>query len=120
MMEIYNENMEPVDNPDLSRGRLVKSKRIVHHDAIDAVEEQWHYEVSKTYPNGGRDLVRVVDVQGVEGRPAWDEEIQILIYQPYTAEEIEAIEQEKAKPTIEEQVAELYAALEMILTGVTE
>ena len=32
--EIYNEAMEPIENPDLTLGRLTPGTRTVHHDAV--------------------------------------------------------------------------------------
>lgn len=110
-MEIYNSNMELIQNPDLSLGRLEHSTKTVHHEAIEGVEEVFHYETIAEYPNGGKDVAKVIDVPGVEPREAWDEEIQIKIYVPYTQEELEAIEAERNKPAPEERIAELEARL---------
>ena len=110
-MEIYNEQMELIESPDLKKGWLEDSSRTVHHDAVEAVPEVWHHEVIAEYPNGGKDVARVIDVPGVEAQDAWDEEIPIQIYHPYTQEELEAIEAEKNKPTQEERIAALEAQL---------
>lgn len=107
MMEIYNEHMERIDNPDLTLGYLKDSTRTVHHDAVEGVEEIWHYETIREYPNGGRDVERVVDVPGVKARDAWDEVIPIQIYVRYTQEELEAMEAERNKPTQEQRIAAL-------------
>lgn len=113
MNEIYNENMELIENPDLTLGYLRPGTRTEHHDAVEGMTEVWHYETVAEYPNGGRDVQKVIDVPGVEAREAWDEEIQIQIYVPYTKEELDRMEAEKNKPTqldrIEAQV--LYTAL---------
>lgn len=119
-MEIYNEAMERIENPDLTRGRLTLGSRTIHHEAVEAREEVWHHEVIRAYPNGGKDLQRVIDVPGREAAQAWDEQIPIQIYIPYTQEELDAIEAEKNKPTMEQRLEELEGALEMILSGVTE
>ena len=89
-MEIYNENMELIEKYDASLGYLKDSYRTVHHEAIEGVEEIWHYEVIAEYPNGGKDVQRVIDVAGVQAQEAWDEEIQIKVYVPYTQEELDA------------------------------
>lgn len=107
MLEIYNENMELIENPDLILGYLKDDVRVVHHDAVEAIEEVWHYETIAEYPNGGKDIQKVVDVEGVEAKEAWDEEIQIQIYIPYTQEELDAIEAERNKPTQEDRIAAL-------------
>ena len=113
MNEIYNENMDPIENPDLSLGYLTDSMRTVHHDAVDGVEEQFHYETIAEYKNGGKDVEKVTDVPGVEAKHAWDEEIPIQSYVPYTQDELDRMEAERNKPTqldrIEAQA--LYTAL---------
>jgi len=106
-MEIYNEQMELIENPDLSFGYLKLSTRTEHHEAIEGVEEVWHYETIAEYPNGGKDVEKVIDVPGVEAKDAWDEEIQIQVYVLYTPEELEAIEAQKNKPTLEQRVTTL-------------
>lgn len=111
LMEIYDENMERMENPDLTAGWLEEQVHTVHHAAVEAVEEIWHHEVIAEYPNGGKDVARVIDVPGVEAQDAWDEEIPIQIYHPYTQEELDAIEAEKNKPTQEERIAALEAQL---------
>lgn len=126
-MEIYNGNMERIENPDLSLGYLVPGTRTEHHAAVQGVPEKWHYETVAEYPNGGKDIRRVVDVPGAEAREAWDEEIAIQVYTPYTAEELDHMEAERNKPTTEERLAaleeenrQLKEALELLLSGATE
>lgn len=113
MNEIYNENMERIENPDLTLGYLKPGTRTVHHEAVQGVQEVWHYETVAEYPNGGKDVRKVFDVPGVQAREAWDEEIQIQIYVPYTQEELDRMEKERNKPTqldrIEAQT--LYTAM---------
>ena len=111
MNEIYNEAMEPIENPDLSLGYLTDSTRTVHHEAVDGVEEQFHYVTIAEYENGGKDVQKVIDVPGVDAQAAWDEEIPIQIYVPYTQEELDRIEAERNMPTMEERVAQLEAQL---------
>ncbi len=106
-MEIYNEAMERIENPDLSLGYLKPGTRTEHHEAIEGVEEKWHYETIAEYPNGGRDIARVIDVPGVEAKDAWDEEIRIQIYVPYTQEELDAMEEGRNKPTQEQRIRAL-------------
>ena len=107
MIEIYNENMERIENPDLSLGYLKPSIRIEHHEAVAGIEEKWHYETIAEYPNGGKDIVKVIDVEHVDAQDAWDEEIEIQIYVLYTQEELDAIEAEKNKPTQEDRIIAL-------------
>ena len=119
-MEIYNENMELIENPDLTLGYLRPGTRTVHHDAVEGVQEVWHYETVAEYPNGGKDLQKVVDVPGVEAREAWDEEIPIQIYVPYTQDELDRMEAERNKPTTEERIAQLEAQNETLLECLLE
>ena len=90
--EVYDEAGNLIENPDLNLGRLKADIRTVHHEAVSGVEEQWHFETIAEYPNGGKDVKKVVDVPGVEAKEAWDEKIPIYIYIPYTEEEMAAID----------------------------
>ena len=119
-MEIYNESMERIENPDVSIGYLTTSTRTLHHEAVEGVDEVWHHEVVAEYPNGGKDVKKVIDVPGVQAREAWDEEIEIQIYHPYTQEELDAIEAERNKPTQEERIAALEAQNEMLIECLLE
>ena len=79
MNEIYTENMERIERPDLTLGYLRPGTRTEHHEAVEGVTEVWHYETVAEYPNGGRDIRKVVDVPGVEAKAAWDEDVPIQI-----------------------------------------
>lgn len=89
MMDIYNTNgVLMTEMPDLSLGYLTDSIRTVHHDAIVGVAEEGHWNTITEYPNGGKDVEWVVDVPGVKAKDAYDEEIPIQIYTPYTTAEL--------------------------------
>ena len=104
-MRILDENNVEITVPDLTLGHLVEEAVFVaHHPAVEAVREQWHYETIKEYPGGGRDVVKVVDVPGVEAKDAWDEYETIKRYVPYTEEELAALEEARNKPTLESRV----------------
>lgn len=120
MGEIYNEQMEHIENPDLSLGYMTDSVRTVHHEAVEGVTEVWHYETVAEYPNGGKDIRKVVDVPGVEAREAWDEEIPIQIYVQYTQEELDRMEAERNKPTTEERVDALETTTDDIILMMAE
>lgn len=109
--EVYDEAGNLVENPDLALGRLKADTRTIHHDAVEGVEEVWHWETIAEYPNGGKDVKKVVDVPGVEAKDAWDEKIPIYIYIPYTEEELAAIEEEKNKPSIDDRVTTIEQQL---------
>ena len=120
-MDMYDEQGNPVTDFDPSKGQLEMQKRIHHHEAVEAVEEQGHWETVAEYPEtGGKDVQWVVDAPGVEAREAWDEEETYWLYIPYTEEELAQMEADRNQPTPEERVKELEEALELLLSGATE
>lgn len=120
-MDMYDEQGNPVTDYDPAKGRLEMQKRIHHHEAVEAVEEQGHWETVAEYPEtGGKDVQWVVDVPEVEAREAWDEEETYWLYIPYTEEELAQMEADRNQPTPEERVKELEEALELLLSGATE
>lgn len=120
-MDMYDEQGNPVTDFDPAKGRLEMQKRIHHHEAVEAVEEQGHWETVAEYPEtGGKDVQWVVDAPGVEAREAWDEEETYWLYIPYTEEELAQMEADRNQPTPEERVKELEEALELLLSGATE
>lgn len=120
-MDMYDEQGNPVTDYDPAKGRLEMQKRMHHHEAVEAVEEQGHWETVAEYPEtGGKDVQWVVDVPGVEAREAWDEEETYWLYIPYTEEELAQMEADRNQPTPEERVKELEEALELLLSGATE
>ena len=120
-MDMYDGQGNPVTDYDPAKGRLEMQKRIHHHEAVEAVEEQGHWETVAEYPEtGGKDVQWVVDVPGVEAREAWDEEEVYWLYIPYTEEELAQMEADRNQPTPEERVKELEEALELLLSGATE
>ena len=120
-MDKYDEQGNPVTDYDPAKGRLEMQKRIHHHEAVEAVEEQGHWETVAEYPEtGGKDVQWVVDAPGVEAREAWDEEETYWLYIPYTEEELAQMEADRNQPTPEERVKELEEALELLLSGATE
>lgn len=104
MLPIYDKNFVLLDGYDPGTGKLEKKSRTIHTDAVEAVEEQWHYETIAEYPGtGGKDVVKVVDVPGVEGREAEDAVEEYYLFTPYTAAEREA----QREPTLGERCAAL-------------
>ena len=119
-MKIIDENGVEIENPDKSLGYLVKDTQVIHHEAIEEVEEKFYYTTIKEYPNGGKDVRKIIEVPGVEAKEAWDDLIPVYRYVLYTPEELAQIEAERTKPTLQEQVTELREALELLLSGVTK
>lgn len=117
-MKIIDSNGNPIEAPDLTKGYLKPETQTIHHDAVAGVEEVSHYETIREYPNGGKDVKKVVDVKAVSAQEAYDEEVEVQRYVLYTAEELAAQEkarkeaEEKAQlPTAEERLAALEAAM---------
>ena len=89
-MNIYNKaKTKIIENPDLSLGYIKEDTITHHHEKVEAVEEQGHWETIAEYPNGGKDVEWVVDVEGVEGKEEYDEVEKIYVYVPYTKKELE-------------------------------
>ena len=96
ILDFYNNE---VFNPDLELGYLQDAHiQKEHHRAVEAVEEQGHYEVIAVYPNGGKVGEWVVDVPGVEAQEAWDEYENVLRHVLYDEEQLAEMEvQRKAE-----------------------
>lgn len=88
-MRIFDEANNLLESVDMGKGRLVQDRLfLMHHDAVEAVEEQGHFETIKEYPNGGKDVDWVVDVPAMEAKEAYDEYEDILRFVAYTAQEL--------------------------------
>lgn len=113
--------------PDLEAGYLVADVEVVHHDAVEGTAPQWHRETAKLpdgslaiyYRDGkeiGRDMVKVIDVPGVDPQPAWDEEVPVMRYIRYTAEELaqrkEQAEAARKRQEALDKLPETLAALQ--------
>ena len=124
-MRILNQDNIEVTSPDLSLGYLVEEEIFIkHHDAIEPVEEQWHYETIKEYPNGGKDVEKVIDVPAVQAKDAYDEYETINRYILYTEEELKARQELANQPTAQDDIETLLIDHEYRLTllelGITE
>ena len=110
-MRVFNQDKTvEITDYDLTKGYLVNDEiateheaEIVHHPAVEAVEEQSHYEVIAEYPNGGKDVRKVIDIEAVEPKEAYDEIVKeayderepIQIYIPYTEEELKKMKAQR-------------------------
>lgn len=102
-MRIFNTDNVELFEPDLTKGRVVPEKRFVaHHVAIDYVPDVWHYETIAEYPNGGKEVERVIDVPGVEAQEAWDEYEEILRFIPFTEIELTTNRIEELKQKLQD------------------
>lgn len=114
-MKIIDENGAAIENPDLTLGYLVDDTEPVEHPAVEGVEEVSHYETVAEYPNGGKDVQRVVDVPGVPAQAAWTEQMPVQRYIRYTAEELAAQEETRKKQEAKDKLPETVAALNAAL-----
>ena len=111
-MKIIDENGAAIEKPDLTLGYLTSSTEEITHPAVEGVEEQWHWETVTEYPNGGRDVRKVIDVPGVPAQAAWTEQVPIQKYIRYTAEELAAQEEARKKAEAWEKLPDTVAALQ--------
>ena len=114
-MKIIDETGAVVENPDLTLGYLTDDTEEITHPAVEGVEEQWHWETVTEYPNGGRDVQKVVDRPGVQAQEEWVEKVPIQKYIRYTAEELAAQEEARKKQEAMDKLPETVAALQAAL-----
>ena len=114
-MKILDETGAVVENPDLTLGYLTDDTEEITHPAVEGVEEQWHWETVTEYPNGGKDVQKIVDRPGVQAQEEWVEQVPIQRYIRYTAEELAAQEEERKKAEAREKLPETVAALQAAL-----
>lgn len=88
-MRILDENGIEIISPDFEKGYLIEdSLFIMHHEAVEAVEEKGHWKTIREYPNGGKDVEWIVDVPAVEAKEAWDEYEPINRYILYSEKQL--------------------------------
>ena len=115
-MKIIDENGAAIENPDLTLGYLTSSTEEVTHPAVEGVEEQWHWETVTEYPNGGKDVQKIVDRPGVTAQEEWAEKVPIQKYIRYTEEELAAREKERQQAEEAARLPETIASLTCQLT----
>lgn len=76
-MKIIDEAGNEIFSPDFDLGYLIDDIEIIHHDKVDEVKEKYHYETIAEYPNGGKDVKKIVDVEAVEAKEPWDEKVKV-------------------------------------------
>lgn len=111
-MKIIDENgVELTGEPDLTLGRLVDDVEIVHHDAIAGVQQVSHYVPIEHLANGSTIVEEIIDVPGVEPKPAWDETVPIQRYIKYTQDELDELARQQEHETKMAQMPETLEAL---------
>lgn len=106
-MRFLDENDKELNPEDLdmAKGYTKDDKVFVkHHEAQAEVKEVSHYETIKVYPNGGKDVKKVVDTPGQEAKDAWDEYEDIQRYVLYTQDELDKNALEQAPAVLEDSL----------------
>ena len=111
-MKIIDENGAALENPDLTLGWLRDETEAMEHPAQAGVPELSHYETVAEYPNGGKDVRKIIDREGIPARDAWTEQVPIQRYILYTAEELAAQEEARKKQEAKDKLPERVDALE--------
>ena len=97
-MRIFNEaKTQELLEYDLEKGYLKQDVLITHINEQREVKEKSHYEVIREYPNGGKDVKKVIDVEYKPYIAEHDETEDILIYILHTQEELNTIELNKLR-----------------------
>ena len=88
-MKVYNEDKTKIlEEYDLTKGYLKDDILTTTIEEEQEVEEVGHYETIKEYPNGGKDVKWVVDVEGKKYKPTETIVEPIKVYIKYTKQEI--------------------------------
>lgn len=104
-MRIFNENKTielQQEHLDFKKGYLKQDILTNHIPYKTGVKEQSHYETIKKYDNGGEVVKKIVDIEGQPEILEHTEEEQIMVFMPYTAEEIKQHELQEEYNTLVE------------------
>lgn len=88
---IYNEEKTKqllLEECDLTKGQLIQDTLETIVPEKEEITEEGHYETIAEYPNGGKDVVWVVDREGQAFEPEKVESIPIQVYVPFSEERI--------------------------------
>ena len=110
-MRVFNESKtEVLTSFDLAKGYLKPDRLFVrHYKAVKEVKGVFHYRTVRTYPNGGKHVVKVWDVKPRKAREAFDKYEDIQVYVPYTEEELARITQERYERRVGALLRERYS-----------
>lgn len=141
-MKIYNQDKTtPLNEAELdySLGHLVDDKIIIaHHEEIEAVpaktvsqqiaelvasgqpveEINGTFYKIKAYSNGGKEATPIVEIPTQPAREAYDEYEDIQVFVPYTAEELQAIENQKRHAELKAELARIKEDIEQERFGI--
>lgn len=71
----------------MENGYFKKIEKTIHHDAIPYQEEKSHYETVREFPNGGKEVVKVIDSPEIQARDAYDETVYEDVWAEFTQKE---------------------------------
>lgn len=90
LCKVFDETKtQVIESPDFKKGYVKQDTLVVKTiPATEEIQEQGHWKTIMEYPNGGKDVEWVVDVEGQQAKPETYEYEDILVYVPYTEEEL--------------------------------
>lgn len=121
---IYNEEKTIqllLEDCDLTKGQLICDtlEKIVPEQ--EAVAEEGHYETIAEYPNGGKDVIWVIDKPGQDYVPAKVENVPIQVYVPYSEEYLFQQKRTKLRNQLEERLTHSdYKVLKFLEGAISE
>ena len=104
---IYNEEKTKqllLEDCDLTKGQLIQDTLETIVPEKEEIAEEGHYETIAEYPNGGKDVVWVVDREGQAFEPEKVENIPIQVYVPYSEEYLLQQERTELRKQLEEHL----------------
>lgn len=104
-MRIFNENKSielQQEHLDFKKGYLKNDILTKHIPYKAGVKEQAHYEIIKEYDNGGKKVKKIIDIEAQPEILEHTEEEEIMVFIPYTAEEIKQHELQEEYNTLVE------------------
>lgn len=116
--KLFKEHRKAVPEVPAQTADEVASALIEAGFNVDNINGEW-YKVEKTYPNGGKSVIKILPVEYQPAVDEWDEYEPILVYIPYTDEQLKEIEARKYIPTAISSAIALLRTLPIDTTSMT-
>lgn len=114
-MKVYNlEKTQILENYDLTKGYLTQDTITTHYPAVQGRKGRGHYETLREYPNGGKDVKWVVDVEEIKAEEAHDVVEDIYVFHPYETADLQKIEAEKEIISLKQKLAKFKEDVEQV------
>lgn len=110
-MQIYDEagNLLPENvQLDLERGYVENRTKTIEHPYKEYIPEVSHYETIAEYPNGGKDVIKIIDEPGQQEEQAWTETVDYQVYVLYSEEEYNERQMQKQEQELVENLREAH------------